>query len=67
MFIRDLQSPLAAARYHHIPYRKGINSLSNAMEQRFDDYAIAEFAKQLGDSNTYKQSNKRSYWLLHSR
>jgi len=44
-----------------VPYRKGLTSASNTMEQCFDDYAVAELAKKLGDSNIYNRFYKRSF------
>lgn len=44
----------------YVPYDKG--RFSNTMEYSYDDWAVGQLAKALGDEETYRTFNERGYW-----
>ena len=58
---RDL---VAYLRYGYVPFDKG--RFSNTMEYSFDDWAVGQLAKSLGDTVTYNVFNDRGYWWKHA-
>ena len=47
-------------KYKYVPYDLGI--FSNTMEYSYDNWAIGQFAKSLGDEKRYEIYNDRGYW-----
>lgn len=54
---RDL---VAYMKYKYVPYDKG--RFSNTMEYSYDDWTVGQFAKALGDDETFRIFNDRGYW-----
>lgn len=47
-------------KYKYVPYELGI--FSNTMEYSFDNWAVGQFAKSIGDEKRYELYNDRGYW-----
>ena len=55
---RDLSAYL---EHHYVPYDKG--RFSNSLEYSYDDYAVSQFAKALGKTDSYQTFKTRGdYW-----
>tara|TARA_Y100000815_G_C13346734_1_gene502375 strand:- start:2814 stop:6011 length:3198 start_codon:yes stop_codon:yes gene_type:complete len=54
---RDLT---AYMKYHYVPY--DIGRFSNSLEYSFDDWSVGQFAKSLGQTDTYKKFSERGTW-----
>jgi len=54
---RDL---MAYMKYHYVPH--DIGRFSNSLEYSFDDWTVGEFAKSLGEMDTFKKFNERGTW-----
>jgi len=54
---RDLVTYL---KHHYVPYDKG--RFSNSLEYSFDDWAVSQLAKSVGNDSIYKTFIKRSNW-----
>ncbi len=47
-------------KYGYVPYEVNANSVSNTLEYAYDDWAIAQLAKVIGDTSVYNEYMKRS-------
>jgi len=47
-------------QYKYVPSDKG--RFSNTMEYSYDDWAVGQLAKKMGNEEVYKKYNERGYW-----